>query len=67
MGKLDCRVQKQIKRLRENGFSCKEIADKLFIGLSTAKKYGNNFELNTNGLLRKKLKLFKKGQYLSKK
>lgn len=67
MGKLNCHVQKQIKQLREDGFSCNEISNELSIGLSTAKKYGSDFELNKKGLLRKQLKLSKKGQQLSKK
>lgn len=67
MGKLNCHVQKQIKQLREDGFSCNEVANKLSIGLSTAKKYGNDFVLNAKGLSRKKSNLSKKGQCLSRK
>lgn len=67
MGKLNYSVREQIKQLRENGFSCKEIADKLYIGLSTAKKYGNNFVLNEMGLLRKKEKLLDRSQCVRKR
>jgi len=67
MGKLNSSVREQIKQLRENGFSCKEIADKLYIGLSTAKKYGNNFVLNEMGLLRKKEKLLDRSQCVRKR